>query len=97
MIQFALGPSDFSCSDITEEELAGRASRGVKIVYNFPWGQEALETLLSRGDAELMQTHNSARNKLQVIVMLPSTAGSKLQLIPYPSYAVTIKQLRSRS
>ncbi|CAB1344899.1 unnamed protein product [Coregonus sp. 'balchen'] len=62
---FALGPSDFSCSDITEEELAGRASRGVKIVYNFPWGPEALETLLSRGDAELLQTHKGARNKLQ--------------------------------
>ncbi|XP_070966061.1 DNA polymerase subunit gamma-2 [Oncorhynchus clarkii lewisi] len=65
--KFALGPSDFSCSDITEEELAGRASRGVKIVYNFPWGQEALETLLSRGDAELLQTHKSARNKLQCL------------------------------
>ncbi|XP_045072754.1 DNA polymerase subunit gamma-2, mitochondrial [Coregonus clupeaformis] len=63
--KFALGPSDFSCSDITEEELAGRASRGVKIVYNFPWGPEALETLLSRGDAELLQTHKGARNKLQ--------------------------------
>uniref|UniRef100_A0A4W5RRM5 DNA polymerase gamma 2, accessory subunit n=1 Tax=Hucho hucho TaxID=62062 RepID=A0A4W5RRM5_9TELE len=65
--KFALGPSDFSCSDITEEELAGRASRGVKIVYNFPWGPEALETLLSRGDAELLQTHKGARNKLQCL------------------------------
>ena len=97
MIQFALGPSDFSCSDITEEELAGRASRGVKIVYNFPWGQEALGPLLRRGDAELLQTHKSARNKLQVSVMMPSSAGTKLQLIPYPSFAVTIKQLRSGS
>ncbi|GLD74007.1 DNA polymerase subunit gamma-2, mitochondrial [Lates japonicus] len=63
--KFALSPSDFSSSDVPAEELVEAASRGVRIIYNFPWGQEPLETLWSRGDAELMQTHKGARSKLQ--------------------------------
>nr|XP_020466655.1 DNA polymerase subunit gamma-2, mitochondrial [Monopterus albus] len=63
--KFALSPSDFSSMDIPEQERVEEASRGVRIIYNFPWGQEPLETLWSRGDAELMQTHKGARSKLQ--------------------------------
>jgi len=64
--QFALSPSDFSSSDVPVEELEGEASRGVRISYSFPWGQETLETLWSRGHAELLQTHKGVRSKLQV-------------------------------
>ncbi|KAM4604467.1 DNA polymerase subunit gamma-2 isoform 2-T2 [Polymixia lowei] len=63
--KFALGPSDFICNDIPEDELGGKASRGVKIAYRFPWGPEDLETLWSRGDNELLQTHKGVRTKLQ--------------------------------
>lgn len=63
--QFALSPSDFSSSDVPVEELEGEASRGVRISYSFPWGQETLETLWSRGHAELLQTHKGVRSKLQ--------------------------------
>ncbi|XP_071361292.1 DNA polymerase subunit gamma-2 [Trachinotus anak] len=63
--KFALSPSDFSSSDVPEEELAEAESRSVKIVYNFPWGQEPLETLCSRGASELLQTNKEARSKLQ--------------------------------
>ncbi|XP_034400295.1 DNA polymerase subunit gamma-2, mitochondrial isoform X2 [Cyclopterus lumpus] len=63
--KFALSPSDFSSSDVPVEELEGAASRGVKIIYSFPWGQEPLETLWSRGHAELLQTHKGVRSKLQ--------------------------------
>ncbi|KAF3687477.1 DNA polymerase subunit gamma-2, mitochondrial [Channa argus] len=63
--KFALSPSDFSSSDVSEEELIETASRGVKIIYNFPWGQETLEMLWSRGDTELLQMHKGARSKLQ--------------------------------
>ncbi|XP_026158690.1 DNA polymerase subunit gamma-2, mitochondrial isoform X2 [Mastacembelus armatus] len=63
--KFALSPSDFSSSEIQEEELVKIASRGVRISYDFPWGQETLETLWSRGDSELLQTHKGARSKLQ--------------------------------
>ncbi|KAJ8002048.1 hypothetical protein DPEC_G00175760 [Dallia pectoralis] len=63
--KFALGPSDFSCSDVAGEELGDGATRGVKLVYSFPWGPEPLETLWCRGDAELLQTHKGARSKLQ--------------------------------
>ncbi|XP_046899937.1 DNA polymerase subunit gamma-2, mitochondrial [Hypomesus transpacificus] len=62
--KFALGPSDFSSGDVTEEELGGGASRGVKIVYGFPWGPQPLETLLSLGDTQLLQTHGGSRTKL---------------------------------
>ncbi|XP_056136330.1 DNA polymerase subunit gamma-2, mitochondrial [Lampris incognitus] len=66
--KFALAPSDFSCSDISgEEEPGGKAWRGVKIVYHFPWGQEPLETLQSRGNAELLQMHESVSAKLQCL------------------------------
>uniref|UniRef100_A0A8D3EG48 DNA polymerase gamma 2, accessory subunit n=1 Tax=Scophthalmus maximus TaxID=52904 RepID=A0A8D3EG48_SCOMX len=63
--KFSLSPSDFSSSDVPEEELVEAASRGVRIVYNFPWGQEALEALWSRGDTELLKTHKGDRSKLQ--------------------------------
>ncbi|XP_029363498.1 DNA polymerase subunit gamma-2, mitochondrial [Echeneis naucrates] len=63
--KFALSPSNFSSSDVPEEELTGLVSRSVKIIYDFPWGPEPLETLCSRGDAELLQTHKGARSKLQ--------------------------------
>ncbi|XP_036967129.1 DNA polymerase subunit gamma-2, mitochondrial isoform X2 [Acanthopagrus latus] len=55
--KFALSPSDFSSSDVPEEELGDVASRGLRITYNFPWGPEPLETLLSRGSRELLNTH----------------------------------------
>ncbi|XP_076027260.1 DNA polymerase subunit gamma-2 [Genypterus blacodes] len=63
--KFASSPSDFDSSDVPAEELDGTASRGVKVVYSFPWGQEPLETLWNRGDAELLQMHKGVRNKLQ--------------------------------
>ncbi|KAK7929881.1 hypothetical protein WMY93_006276 [Mugilogobius chulae] len=63
--KFALSPSDFSCSDVSEQDLDLPASRGVQIFYNFPWGPEPLETLWSRGDTELLQAHNGVRSKLQ--------------------------------
>ncbi|XP_074550669.1 DNA polymerase subunit gamma-2 [Halichoeres trimaculatus] len=63
--KFALSPSDFSSSDVPEEELEEAASRGVRISYSFPWGQEPLETLWSRGNTELLQTHRGERSKLQ--------------------------------
>ncbi|XP_037621861.1 DNA polymerase subunit gamma-2, mitochondrial [Sebastes umbrosus] len=62
--KFALSPLDFSSSDVPEEELE-TASRGVRIVYRFPWGQEPLETLWSRGNAKLLHTHKGVRSKLQ--------------------------------
>ncbi|XP_061628335.1 DNA polymerase subunit gamma-2, mitochondrial [Phyllopteryx taeniolatus] len=63
--KFALAPSDFSSSDVSQDELEGAASRGVKIIYKFPWGQEPLEVLWSRGDGELLQMHQGVRSKLQ--------------------------------
>ncbi|XP_029289539.1 DNA polymerase subunit gamma-2, mitochondrial [Cottoperca gobio] len=63
--KFALSPSDFSSSVVPEEELEESASRGVRIVYSFPWGQEPLETLCSRGNTELLQTYKGVRSKLQ--------------------------------
>lgn len=67
--QFALSPSDFSSSDVPEEELEEAASRGVRILYRFPWGQEPVETLWSRGSTELLHTHNGVRAKLQVSLL----------------------------
>ncbi|XP_053188387.1 DNA polymerase subunit gamma-2, mitochondrial [Scomber japonicus] len=63
--KFALSPSDFNSSDVPVEELEPATSRGVRIIYNFPWGQEPLETLWSRGDTELLQTYKGVRSKLQ--------------------------------
>ncbi|XP_044042360.1 DNA polymerase subunit gamma-2, mitochondrial isoform X2 [Siniperca chuatsi] len=63
--KFALFPSNFSSSDVPEEELEEAASRGVRIIYSFPWGQETLETLWSRGDTKLLQTHKGVHSKLQ--------------------------------
>ncbi|XP_076583831.1 DNA polymerase subunit gamma-2 [Chaetodon auriga] len=62
--KFALAPSGFSSSDVPEEELEEVASHGVRIMYSFPWGQEPVETLWSRGDAELLRTHEGVRSKL---------------------------------
>ncbi|XP_029920204.1 DNA polymerase subunit gamma-2, mitochondrial [Myripristis murdjan] len=62
--KFALGTSDFSSSDIPEDELGAGVSRGVRILYSFPWGAEPLETLCNRGDAELLQAHKGVRTKL---------------------------------
>ncbi|KAM7394024.1 hypothetical protein PAMP_020851 [Pampus punctatissimus] len=64
-LPFGLAETDFSSTDVPEEELEQAASRGVKIIYNFPWGPEPLEMLWSRGDAELLQTHKGVRSKLQ--------------------------------
>ncbi|XP_030582756.1 DNA polymerase subunit gamma-2, mitochondrial [Archocentrus centrarchus] len=63
--KFALSPSSFSSSEVQQEELEEAASRGVRIIYDFPWGQEIVETLWSRGDAELLSIHKGARSKLQ--------------------------------
>ncbi|CAL8238208.1 unnamed protein product [Merluccius merluccius] len=63
--KFALAPSEFSSQDVPEEELQAGASRGMKIVYSFPWGHETLENLWSRGDCELLQTHGGVRAKIQ--------------------------------
>ncbi|XP_024146145.1 DNA polymerase subunit gamma-2, mitochondrial isoform X3 [Oryzias melastigma] len=63
--KFALSPSDFSSIEVPKQELEDAASRGVRILYNFPWGSEALETLWSRGNAELLREHKGARSKLQ--------------------------------
>ncbi|KAK5865880.1 hypothetical protein PBY51_020115 [Eleginops maclovinus] len=63
--QFALSPSEFSSSDVPEQELEESATRGARILYSFPWGQEPLETLWSRGSTELLQTHKGVRTKLQ--------------------------------
>ncbi|KAJ3614255.1 hypothetical protein NHX12_017829 [Muraenolepis orangiensis] len=63
--KFALAPSEFSSRDVPEKELQGCASRGVKIVYSFPWGQETLENLWSLGDSELLQTYDGVRAKIQ--------------------------------
>ncbi|XP_033478929.1 DNA polymerase subunit gamma-2 [Epinephelus lanceolatus] len=63
--KFALSPLDFSSRDVPEEELEEAVSRGVRIIYSFPWGEEPLETLWSRGNTELLQTHKGVRTKLQ--------------------------------
>ncbi|KAM6940570.1 DNA polymerase subunit gamma-2 [Xenentodon cancila] len=63
--KFALSPSAFSSSEVSEEELGEMSSRGVRIFYHFPWGQESLETLWSRGSAELLQTYKGFHSKLQ--------------------------------
>ncbi|XP_062420423.1 DNA polymerase subunit gamma-2, mitochondrial isoform X1 [Pungitius pungitius] len=63
--KFALSPSDFSSTDVPAEELEEATSRGVRIVYSFPWGREPLETLWSRGHTELLQTHKGVHSKLQ--------------------------------
>ncbi|KAM8842744.1 DNA polymerase subunit gamma-2 [Synchiropus picturatus] len=62
--KFALSPSDFSSSDVKEQDLEVAASRGIQISYNFPWGQEPIELLWSRGDTELLQMHKGNRSKL---------------------------------
>ncbi|CAJ1053646.1 DNA polymerase subunit gamma-2%2C mitochondrial [Xyrichtys novacula] len=63
--KFALSPSNFSSSDVPVEEMDEGMSRGVRIIYSFPWGQEPLETLWNRGDNELLQVHKGAKSKLQ--------------------------------
>ncbi|KAM4749788.1 DNA polymerase subunit gamma-2 [Anableps anableps] len=63
--KFALSPSDFSSIEVPENELEEHASRGVKILYKFPWGLESLETLWCRGNAELLQAYKGIHTKLQ--------------------------------
>ncbi|XP_012713822.2 DNA polymerase subunit gamma-2, mitochondrial [Fundulus heteroclitus] len=63
--KFALSPSDFSSVEVPEHELEENTSRGMKILYNFPWGLESLETLWCRGDAELLKAYKGVRSKLQ--------------------------------
>ncbi|KAK5599539.1 hypothetical protein CRENBAI_019748 [Crenichthys baileyi] len=63
--KFALSPSDFSSIEVPENELEETESRGVKILYNFPWGLESLETLWCRGDTDLLQTYKGVRTKWQ--------------------------------
>ncbi|XP_034044995.1 DNA polymerase subunit gamma-2, mitochondrial isoform X2 [Thalassophryne amazonica] len=63
--KFSLSPSHFSSSDVPEQELEEVVSRGVRIYYSFPWGDETLETLWSRGDTELLKTHKGDRDILQ--------------------------------
>ncbi|KAL7890869.1 hypothetical protein AOLI_G00003450 [Acnodon oligacanthus] len=62
--KFALGPSDFSICDVLSEELEEGASRGVKVLYQFPSGSETLETLWSFGDTKLLKTHHDSRAKV---------------------------------
>uniref|UniRef100_A0A1A7XQG0 Leucine rich repeat containing 8 family, member E n=1 Tax=Iconisemion striatum TaxID=60296 RepID=A0A1A7XQG0_9TELE len=63
--KFALTPSEFSSSEVPQEELEEAESRGVKISYNFPWGLESLEMMSCRGDSELLHTHKGVHSKLQ--------------------------------
>ncbi|XP_076871997.1 DNA polymerase subunit gamma-2 [Brachyhypopomus gauderio] len=63
--KFALGPSDFSVHDVSGEELKQGASRGVEVLYHFPWGTEVLETLWNLGDTDLLNTHQHSKAKLQ--------------------------------
>lgn len=81
--KFALSPSDFSSIDLTEEELGGEASRGVRIVYSFPWGPQALETLLSRGDKDLLQTQCGDGMKSVVPHVVTVTGNMDLGVLAY--------------
>lgn len=66
MFQFALGPSDFSVCDAQGDELNEGRLRGVKVLYRFPWGTEALETLWTLGSSELLRSHPGNEAKLLV-------------------------------
>ncbi|TMS23014.1 DNA polymerase subunit gamma-2, mitochondrial [Larimichthys crocea] len=72
--KFALSPSDFSSSDVPKEELEETVSRGVRITYNFPWGQEPLEELWSRGNTELLA--DTQRSSFQTTVSRWSQVSS---------------------
>lgn len=63
--KFALGPSDFTACDVRDDEINNSASRGVKLLYKFPWGTETLETLWMLGDAELLRTHRGNLTTIQ--------------------------------
>ncbi|XP_053494619.1 DNA polymerase subunit gamma-2, mitochondrial isoform X1 [Ictalurus furcatus] len=63
--KFASGPSDFSVCDVAEDELHEGAARGVKVLYEFPWGTETLETLWLLGDNELLRSHPGSLDKLK--------------------------------
>lgn len=84
--QFALSPSDFSSRDVPEQELEEVASRGVRIMYRFPWGQESLETMWIRGNSELLQTHKGAHSKLQVSLLLLFSVLMKTLAFVYVRY-----------
>nr|XP_001922359.2 DNA polymerase subunit gamma-2, mitochondrial [Danio rerio] len=63
--KFALGPSDFNLCNVGDESLKEGASHGVKVLYNFPWGSETLETLWTLGDTQLLKTHQETSVKVQ--------------------------------
>ncbi|KAL4648026.1 DNA polymerase subunit gamma-2, mitochondrial-like [Arapaima gigas] len=63
--KFALGPSNFSCSDIEVKQEGNKMARGIRLLYQFPWGAEPLETLWNLGDTELLQTHKGSQSRLQ--------------------------------
>lgn len=69
LLQFALGPSDFSVGDVEGDELPAGASRGAKVLYQFPWGTETLETLWMVGNGELLRSHAGGQAKLQVLTV----------------------------
>ncbi|XP_067164430.1 DNA polymerase subunit gamma-2 isoform X5 [Apteryx mantelli] len=74
--KFAIGPSNFSSSDFQDEE--GR--RGFNLCYDFPWGKEAIETLINLGDTELLQMYPEDRSKLLVLKLHPCLAPIKVAL-----------------
>ncbi|KAG8446066.1 hypothetical protein GDO86_013802 [Hymenochirus boettgeri] len=59
--KFAQTPSDFSSSELQDEE--GR--RNTLIQYRFPWGTETIEILCNIGDSVLTQMHSGSSTKLQ--------------------------------
>ncbi|XP_060774930.1 DNA polymerase subunit gamma-2, mitochondrial isoform X1 [Neoarius graeffei] len=63
--KFALGPSDFSVCDVQDDELHKDAASGVKVLYQFPWGAETLETLWMLSGAELLKNHQGSQAKLR--------------------------------
>ncbi|MCI4375728.1 hypothetical protein PGIGA_G00113170 [Pangasianodon gigas] len=63
--KFALGPSDFSVCDVRDDELNKSMLRGVKVLCQFPWGTETLETLWMLSDAKLLRSHTGSQAELQ--------------------------------
>ncbi|KPP79312.1 DNA polymerase subunit gamma-2, mitochondrial-like [Scleropages formosus] len=74
--KFALEPSNFSCSDTEVEEKGNKVARGIRLLYQFPWGAEPLETLYNIGNKELLQTHKGNLSTLQY-------TGGKKSVVPH--------------